>query len=132
MIKRLSHICLSTGNLQKVKDFYCNILGCRLIHEFRNRHGELYGLFLLVNNATFVEFFKDDQPKVEGGLFRHLCFEVENIERWAGMLSEKGFQTDIHRGRSDGALQCWITDPDGNKVEFHQYDQEAVQYRYII
>lgn len=130
MIKRLSHICLGTSDLKKTIDFYCDILGCRIVHEFRNQQGELYGVFLFVNHGTFLEFFNEPDPKPQGGLFRHICFEVEDIHRFAEIIREKGFNVEINRGRTDGALQFWISDPDGNQVEFHQYDRHAVQHEY--
>lgn len=132
MIKRLSHICLGTTDLQKTIDFYCNLLNCKIVHEFRNQQGELYGIFLLVNNGTFLEFFKEQSAPQHKSLFRHLCFEVEDIQNLAQLLKEKGFSTEISRGRTDGALQFWINDPDGNQVEFHQYDRQSVQYNYAV
>ncbi|MEZ2225962.1 VOC family protein [Microcoleus sp.] len=130
MIKRLSHACLGATDLQKTIDFYCNLLGCQVIYEFKNPYGELYGIFMLVKNGTFLEFFKEQEPKPSGGLFRHLCFEVEDINKWADLITEKGYNANVYRSDRDGAWQFWIEDPDGNKIEFHQYDAQSVQYIY--
>ena len=132
LLKRLAHVCLGTTDLSKAVEFYCGLLGCRISHEFKNPQGELCGVFLLVNNSTFLELFKDEQPKREGGLFRHLCFEVVNIQGLAEELRrEKGLQVEVSRGKTDHVLQFWIKDPDGNMVEFHEYDKECVQYKYL-
>jgi catechol 2,3-dioxygenase-like lactoylglutathione lyase family enzyme len=131
LIKRLAHICLGAVDLPKTIDFYCRLLGCRIVHEFRNPRGELYGVFLLVNNGTFLEFFQETAPKPPGGAFRHLCFEVEDINQAGESLRQAGFEVKIDRGKTDGALQCWVKDPDGNQVEFHQYDQKSVQYKHL-
>ncbi|MBI3021758.1 MAG: VOC family protein [Candidatus Omnitrophica bacterium] len=130
MVKRLSHVCLSTPDLRQTIQFYCGLLGCTVIHEFRNHEGELYGVFLLVKNGTFLEFFKTQERRQTGGAFRHLCFEVEDIHRCADRVREAGFAVEIQRGKTDRALQFCIDDPDGNRVEFHQYDPQAVQYKY--
>ena len=47
MLKQLSHISLSSRNLQNVIDFYVNILGFKVSHKFINKkNNELYGLFI--------------------------------------------------------------------------------------
>lgn len=130
MVKQLAHVCLGTPDLTRLQAFYCELLGCRVIHEFRNQQGERYGLFLLVNRATFLEFFLDHESTAQKGALKHLCFEVEDIHQWAERLKSRGFAVEVRRGRTDGVLQCSIQDPDGNTVEFHQYDPQAVQYPY--
>lgn len=132
MIRKLAHACLGVHDLNKSIDFYCRILGCRVVHEFINPAGELYGVFLYVNDGTFLEFFREQEDKVaDGGLFRHLCFEVEDIHAFASYLDEKGFVVEVIRGRTDGVLQCWIEDPDANRIEFQQYDQGSLHYRFL-
>lgn len=131
-IKKLGHVCLGTSKLETMVDFYSNVFGFPVIHRFKTAGGECYGVFLCVGNGTFLEFFNDDKPDLAQGRFRHLCFEVENIKGWAAGLIEKGYMTEIRRGKTDGVLQCWIDDPDGNRIEFHEYDENAVQYPYLV
>lgn len=122
MIKQLSHICLSTPDIPQAVAFYQSVLGCTIAHEFKNAEGFVYGVFLHAGNSTFIELFNIDEPPQQGGLYRHLCFEVDDLAAHAADLIAKGFKTEIVRSRSDKTLQCWIADPDGNKIEFHQYD----------
>ena len=128
---RLSHICLNTGDLHRAVDFYCNILGCKVIHEYKNDSGEVYGHFLLINNNTFLEFFQGEPVETASSPFRHICFEVDNINEWAEHLAIKGYIANMKRGRTDRVLQFWIKDPDGNMIEFHQYDQSCIQYEFL-
>ena len=128
---RLSHVCLSSFDLQSTMDFYCNVLRCSVVHEYKNDNGEVYGVFLLVNNNTFLEFFKTPPFEEGTSCFRHLCFEVEDIHEWLRQLHEQGFSGEIKRGRTDRVLQFWINDPDGNMIEFHQYDPDSVQFKYL-
>lgn len=130
MITRLSHVCLGTRDLEAMLAFYCDVLGCRIVHEFKNQRAERYGAFLLVNHGTFLELFQDEAVEPHRGPFRHLCFEVDDIAHITHQMRARGFPVEVCRGRTDHVLQCWITDPDGNKVEFHQYDEQAVQYPY--
>jgi len=128
MLKRLSHVCLGSTDLSRTIDFYGGLLGCEVAHEFRNAAGELYGVFLACRNGTFLEFFREQSQKPAGGLFRHLCFEVEDIHRMAGIARSHGFEPEVKRGRTDRILQFFIHDPDGNMIEFQQHDRESVLY----
>jgi lactoylglutathione lyase len=128
VLKRLSHVCLGSTDLARTIAFYRDLLGCEVAHEFRNPAGTLYGVFLSCRNGTFLEFFNEQAPKPRGGLFRHLCFEVEDIEQMAEAARRHGLQAEVRRGRTDRILQFFIDDPDGNMVEFQQHDAESVLY----
>ncbi len=131
MLKRLSHACLGSTDVPRTVAFYRDLLGCEVAHEFRNPAGVLYGVFLSCRNGTFLEFFNEQAPKPTGGLFRHLCFEVEDIEGMAAMARSKGLPAEVKRGRTDRILQFFVHDPDGNMIEFQQHDQESVLYPLI-
>ncbi len=122
----LSHACYSSPDLERTVGFYRDVLGGRVIHKFVNSDGQRYGVFMEIGNKTFLEFFQVSQRPPEGGLFRHICFEVTDIHQWASHLRSKGFTVEPARSRSDKTLQCWIEDPDGNKIEFHQIDHESL------
>ena len=128
MLRRLSHVCLGSTNLARTVEFYRGVLDCEVAHEFRNPAGELYGVFLACRNGTFLEFFHEQAPKPAGGLFRHLCFEVEDIAKMADRVRSHGFGAEVKRGRTDHILQFFIHDPDGNMIEFQQHDRESVLY----
>jgi catechol 2,3-dioxygenase-like lactoylglutathione lyase family enzyme len=128
VLKRLSHACLGCTDVPRTVEFYGKLLGCTVAHEFRNPAGELYGVFLNCRNGTFLEFFREPAPKPSGGLFRHLCFEVESIEQMASAARSHGFDAKVMRGRTDHILQFFIHDPDGNVIEFQEHDHQSVLY----
>ncbi len=125
-VLRLSHACLGSRDLQRTIDFYTQHLGATVAHEFRKPDGFLYGVFLGLGGGTFIEFFLQETAPPAGGLFRHICLQVDDIQGLASELNNKGLPCEVSRSRSDKTLQCWITDPDGTKVEFHQYDTESL------
>jgi catechol 2,3-dioxygenase-like lactoylglutathione lyase family enzyme len=131
MLKRLSHVCLGSTNLPRTIQFYKDVLGCQVAHEFRNPAGETYGVFLSCHNGTFLEFFNEQAPKPPGGLFRHTSFEVDDIHSMADVVRRHGFAPEIKRGRTDHILQFFVNDPDGNMIEFQQHDAQSVLYRLL-
>jgi lactoylglutathione lyase len=130
-LKRLSHACLGSTDLPRTIAFYRELLGCEVAHEFRSDRGELYGVFLSCRNGTFMEFFNEQKPMPPGGLFRHLCFEVDDLEAMAAAARRAGHVPEIKRGRTDRILQFFIHDPDGNMIEFQQHDAESVLFKLV-
>jgi lactoylglutathione lyase len=131
MLKRLSHASFESADLAGTIDFYRSLLGCEVAHEFRNPAGELYGVFLYCRNGTFLEFFNAPSPKPAGGLFRHICFEVDDIEAAAATFRKAGLQLEIRRGRTDRILQFFVHDPNGIMIEFQQHDRESVLLSFV-
>ena len=74
MINSLSHISLSSKDLKKVKRFYVDLLKLKIVHEFKNKKGGLYGYFLYANNSTFLEFFKSKKISNEKGKIKTYMF----------------------------------------------------------
>ena len=95
---RLSHVCLSSSSLSKTIQFYSGLLGFKVIHEFVNPQEEKYGVIFACGNGTFLEVFKSHaEGKIEENMecsstegFRHLCFQVEDINAAAKIFMDSG------------------------------------------
>ena len=127
MIKNLSHVSLFTNSLSKVKKFYVKKLRLKIIHKFKNTDGKVYGYFLSANKNTFVEFFltkKKINYLKKKNYLRHICFEVSNIKKFEKKFINKN-QSKIIRGKTDGILQFFTNDLEGNIIEFHQRDLKS-------
>ena len=127
MIKNLSHISLFTNSLLKIKKFYIKKLKLKIIHEFKNNNNETYGYFLSAGKNTFLEFFltkKRINFLNKKNQFRHICFEVSDIKKFEKKFVNKN-QTNITRGKTDGILQFFTKDLEGNIIEFHQRDRKS-------
>lgn len=126
MLKRLSHASFGAIDLQRTVAFYRALLDCEVVHEFKNTDGEVYGVFLNCHNGTFLEFFNEQAPRPAGGLFRHICFEVDDLNAAAARFRGAGYKVEIKRGRTDRILQFFVHDPDGTMIEFQQHDTQSV------
>jgi catechol 2,3-dioxygenase-like lactoylglutathione lyase family enzyme len=125
LILQLAHVCFGCRDLKKSIAFYHSMFNFEVVHEYRNDVDELYGVFLGCGRNTFLELFKEQDDPGRGGLFRHICFEVEDLNPLIAKFSENNIEFEQKRSRSDATLQAFIFDPDGNKIEFHHYDKKS-------
>ena len=127
MMRQIAHICTFSCDLAESEKFYCGALGLEKGFEFV-RGSEVIGVYLKAGNCTFIEIFKNSENAGEGQI-KHICLETSDIESAAKSLKTNGYETtEIKTGR-DGSLQVWATDPDGVKIEFHQYTAESMQFK---
>lgn len=119
-IKKLSHVCLSTKSLKKVKDFYISILKFKITHEFINENNKTYGYFISTGNRTFIEFFLTKNKIIKKNTtIRHICFEVDDIENFFRKLKYKFPKSKLTIGKTDKVKQFFIKDYENNLIEFH-------------
>lgn len=139
MIKRLAHTCFYTKKPKEIIDFYCNKIGLKLSFSIKDDNNNDVGWYFEVGNMTFLEFFDATFAEVEWndyikdmgrtGNMRHICFEVDSIEKIQGELKKKGVEVfDISIG-SDKAKQGWIIDPEDNWIELMEYTDQSLQIK---
>ena len=128
MIKNLSHVSLSTRNINKVINFYVKILKMKIAHKFKNKNNKIYGLFLYCGKRTFLEFFLTKNKNTK---FRHVCFEVKNLYEIKNKLKKFDKKIKIRRGKTDRIMQFITTDFEGNEIEFHQHDKKSKLKKFL-
>ncbi|MDR1813139.1 MAG: VOC family protein [Candidatus Fibromonas sp.] len=122
----LAHICLNVRNLEYSIEYYQK-LGFKPKFKF-TRNGRHYGHYLEIGHNHYIELFEDpdmDAP-VNTGLV-HFCLESENIDALVVDLDSKGIPHTDKKLGCDNTYQIWLTDPDGNAFEIHQYTEESLQ-----
>src|SRR6478752_10380780 len=129
----LGHIGLKVKNIEKSLAFYTEILG--LPEMFRlHRDGRLWLVYLRITDQQYLEIFpdavEDRAPDAESNGINHFCLIVDNIDTVVRQLSDKGIE--LFRSLKTGAdnnRQAWIQDPDGNRIEFMEMTQDALQLK---
>jgi catechol 2,3-dioxygenase-like lactoylglutathione lyase family enzyme len=130
-VKRLSHVSLNSCDLAATERFYVDVMGFEIAHEFRNAAGERYGFFLHAGGGSFIECFRGEHTAAPG-VFRHLCFEVDDIAAFAARLKAHRIADVVpKRGRTDHVLQFSFMGPDGIEVEIHQHDGQSALKSYL-
>ena len=125
MIKQLAHVCIHSTDLEKTRWFYCDVLGGEVAFDF-DKNGSLYGYYFRLGGNTFIEVFAGEAGAA-GGHIKHMCLEVEDIDRLVEVLKENGIAVTAKKLGGDNAWQVWTEDPNGVRIEFHQYTKDAMQ-----
>jgi len=128
MIKRFAHVCLAAADLAAAERFYCGGLGLTKVFDFI-RDGQRIGFYLELCPGEFVEVFQRDASAVPAaGPILHFCLEVDDLEPVGRRLTEHGYAVTPKTLGADHSWQMWTTDPDGVKIEFHQYTARSCQF----
>ena len=122
----IAHISLNVKNLERSMEYYQK-LGFKPKFKF-TRQGKHYGHYLEVCDNHYIELFENpemDAPVSTG--IMHFCLESTDIDDLVQMLDSQGIlHTDKKMG-CDNTWQVWLTDPDGNAFEVHQYTKDSMQ-----
>ena len=137
MITQLAHINLFSDRPEDMIDFYVQKLGLKIAFTLDNDGGEPFGWYVECGKMSFIEIF--DQVgavrqwggKVEtlqsGSKFRHVCFEVKDLEGYRDVLVRKGVIITAITVGMDNSKQAWVKDPDGNDIELMEYTPTSFQ-----
>ncbi|MHC4716510.1 MAG: VOC family protein [Planctomycetota bacterium] len=128
MITGLAHVCFTVSDLDEAEAFYRDMLGFAHAFDFLDDRGARNGVYLHVGGRGFLELFTGELAgRAQGQSYRHLCLEVDDIEAAVADLAARGVEvTEVKLG-SDNSYQAWLTDPDGNRIELHQYTPDSKQ-----
>jgi lactoylglutathione lyase len=124
-ISQIAHWALKVHDLEKSLAFYRDTLGFKEMMRIDQEDGQLMLVYLRVTETQFVELFPRGQgavaPTEDITSMHHVCLQVNSIADTVKALTS----ADIPLFREaklglDGNNQCWIKDPDGNRIEFMQ------------
>ena len=129
-ITGISHVCLSSVDLERTEKFYCDTLGFKLKYSFM-RGEKRIGLYIEITPSQFIEVFVHDGAarNIEPHIV-HLCLEVDDIMTTTKYLHAHGIETRTPEPvtGADGSRKIWCEDPNGTPIEFHQFTQESRQF----
>jgi glyoxylase I family protein len=125
-IVNLDHVVLRVRDPERLKRFYCDVLGCKV-----ERVNEKMGLTQLRAGASMIDLVDvagvigldgGAAPGTEGHNVDHLCLRVREFDaaRISAHLTASGIEPGEVRERygADGfGPSMYIRDPEGNRVE---------------
>ena len=128
MIRSLAHVCFTVRDLDASTAFYGDQLGFEQAFPFINEAGVRFGQYFHIGRGTFLELFQGDRTDLDPSQsYRHFCLQVDDLAAEVTRLREAGLTVSDTKMGSDGSLQAWLADPDGNRIELHQYTADSKQ-----
>lgn len=124
MIKQLAHICINSDNLVATEHFYCKALGLEKGFEFI-RNEKLFGFYLKFGERSFIEVFEGAPGDL--GNIDHFAVEVEDMDSLLKRVTDCGYAIEAKKLGVDNSWQSWLTDPNGVKIELHEYTDKSLQ-----
>jgi len=113
-------------DLEKAKQFYCDVLGLEIIAEGEGRHVffMLEGSVLLIFNPQVTDKpspaarFPVPHHGAKGP--GHACFRAdgEALDAWRKRLQDAGVEIEEEITWANGARSLYFRDPAGNSLEF--------------
>lgn len=125
-IKELDHIVLRAEDPQKMVDFYCDVLGCKL-----EKTQKKFGLFQLRAGKSIIDIVDVDgeigqqggkAPSSEGRNLDHFCVRVDPFDEKAIRTHLTKFniacdEASLRYGAEGSGPSIYIQDPENNTVE---------------
>ncbi len=123
--KKIHHVAIIGSDYERSKRFYVDLLGFEVIRENYREDKEDYKIDLRCGEQELELFIVKDSPKRATGPealgLRHLAFYVEDVERAARELNEKGIETEPIRFDPYSQRRfTFFQDPDGLPLELHE------------
>lgn len=129
---RILHTMLRVGNLEKSLDFYCNILGMKLLRQKDYPSGEFTLAFVGYGDEasnTVIELthnWDTDSYDIGSG-YGHIALGVEDIYGTCEQIKSLGGKVTREPGamKHGSTVIAFVEDPDGYKIELIQTSSQG-------
>lgn len=130
----LGHFNLKVNDLQASIDYYGK-LGFPEFLRLTETDGTPWIVYLRITDELYIELLPGGKGRAgdqQATGLNHLCLTTPDIEMTVRELAKAGVQLttplDPSKRGVDRNRGCWITDPDGNRIEIMEMAADCVQY----
>jgi glyoxylase I family protein len=128
MITGIAHLCIASTDLNQTLAFYTQALGFKKRFAFLRDDKEI-GYYLQIADRAYVEvFLQEHAPSLEQPAIRHMCLQVDGIDHTLRQIRQAGYEASDKKLGADQTWQAWTADPDGIRIELHEYTEQSSQY----
>ncbi len=125
MFKRIDHVEITSGNLERSIRFYQEIFGFALKERMKPSSPGIEEIAFLTLGDTMLELLaiKNSAPPPKGPQvgFRSMAIEVDDMDRAIAYLRGKGVAVSWGPVTLGKSKRAEIRDPDGLSVELRQW-----------
>ena len=127
----IGHVALKVADINRSLAFYRDRLGFQEMMHLDRDDGSLWLVYLRITDTQFIELFPGGEDEAAGPdrtAINHFCLETADLDATANALRAAGITLTVEPKMGlDGNRQCWIADPDGNRIEFMQMGSASMQ-----
>ncbi len=137
-ITAIGHVALKVADLERSLEFYRDTLGFdEIMRLYHDHDGSTWLVYLRITDTQFLELFPGGEgeraPGAGATAINHLCLETDDLDATAAALVAAGVKLRVApKTGLDNNRQCWIEDPDGNRIEFMQMGPQSMQRAAIL
>jgi len=108
--------------LERVRDFYCDVLGLK--EGFRPSFGRR-GFWLYDGDSALIHLIESDQHQAAetGGYLDHVAFEMTGVAALADRLKSREIPFRVSRISQINVTQLFFNDPAGTGIEAKFVDE---------
>ncbi|WP_049561905.1 VOC family protein [Nonomuraea sp. SBT364] len=119
---RMLHLGLRVTDLERSLAFYTALGYAELGHVPETEFGSLTMLKLPGDPFVSLELVHDPaRPVKDIGAVNHLVVQVDDLDAAIAELAAKGVTAEPPADLGEGMRTCWLTDPDGYRIEVVQW-----------
>ncbi|MGC3944477.1 MAG: VOC family protein [Chryseolinea sp.] len=125
-ISRIHHVAIICSDYARSKQFYVDILGCKVVAEHYREARKSYKLDLELGGQYCIELFSFPNPparpsRPEARGLRHLAFAVADLDSSVAWLNQNGVTTEpIRVDEYTNKRFTFFADPDDLPLEFYE------------
>ncbi len=125
MFKRIDHVEITSGNLERSIRFYKEVLGFALKERMKPPAPDINEIAFMTLGDTMLELLdiKNSAPATEGPQvgFRMMAIEVDDMDWAIEYLKTKGVEVSRGPVTLGKSKRAEIKDPDGLSIELRQW-----------
>jgi glyoxylase I family protein len=125
MFKRIDHVEITSGNIERSIRFYQEVFGFRLKERIKPPSPEIEEIAFLTLGDTMLELLaiRNSAPAPKGPQvgFRTMAIEVDDMDRAVEYLKSKRIEVSWGPVTLGTSKRAEIKDPDGLSIELRQW-----------
>ena len=126
MIKRIDHVEITTGDMEKTLRFYTGVLGFKVKERMKMDRPPLQEIVFITLNDSMIEILaaKDPVPLSTAPWqvsYRMMALEVDDMDRTLAYLKTKGVEPSRPPMAIGKSKRAEIKDPNGLSIELRQW-----------
>ena len=126
MFKRIDHVEIVPGDMDRSIDFYTNVLGFKVKERRKVERPPLQEIAYITLNDSMVELLSYADPLPPSSeprqiRYRMMAIEVEDMDKAVEYLKTKGVELSLGPVALGSSIRAEIKDPDGLSIELRQW-----------